>query len=275
MMSRLGRATLTVIRDPVEGVERIREKLANERQRFTTPPAVAPEPEWEAWLHRQLGVEWPCDAVAEFERLWPVVVASVADKGITVGRGSFSGWDDGDAALARAAWCVARHTQPQIAVETGVARGFTTRVILEALEADGAGRLYSIDLPPPLEERRLAEETGVAVADQVRGRWTLIRGSSRRRLPGLLRDLGTIDMFVHDSRHTYRNISFELGLAWPALRPGGFLLADDVGANGGFLDSVQEFGDPPAVVCMSDDQRGKFGLIHKAGASGGLEGTLS
>jgi hypothetical protein len=262
-MSRLGRATLTVIRDPVEGVERIREKLANERQRFTTPPAVSPEPEWEAWLHRQLGVDWPCDAVAEFEELWPVVVAAVADKGITVGRGSFSGWDDGDAALARAAWCIARHSRPQIVVETGVARGFTTRVILEALEADGAGRLYSIDLPPPLEERRLAQETGIAVADQVRGRWTLIRGSSRRRLPGLLRELGTIDMFVHDSRHTYRNINFELELAWHALRAGGFLLADDVGANAAFLNSVHEFGHPPAVVCMSDDQHGMFGLIQK------------
>ena len=53
------------------------------------------------------------------------------------------------------------------------------------------------------------------------------------------------------------------GLAWPALRPGGFLLADDIGANLAFTDVAKEFGDAPTIVCSSDDGRGRFGLIRK------------
>ena len=144
-----------------------------------------------------------------------------------------------------------------------MARGLTTRVVLEALEANGDGRLYSIDLAPPLAQDRLANETGAAVTEQLKGRWTLIEGSSRRRLPGLLGELGTIDMFIHDSRHTRRNITFELRLAWRALRPGGVILADDIQGTIAFEECIDAFGRPPAIVCDSDDGRGRFGLIKK------------
>jgi len=150
-----------------------------------------------------------------------------------------------------------------VVVETGVARGLTTRVVLEALEANDHGRLYSVDLPPPLAKDRLTNEVGAAVTDELKARWTLIEGSSRRRLPGLLRELGAIDMFIHDSRHTRRNIRFELRLAWNALRPGGLILADDIQSTVAFEESIEAFGRPQAVVCMSDDQRGRFGLIKK------------
>jgi hypothetical protein len=262
-LRRPGRAALAVIRDPVEGVERVREKIINERERRAAPTPMKADADWEESLHALLGVKWPCDVVDAFAPLWSETVGSLEDSGLEVGRGSFSGWDDGDAGLARAAWCLTHHLRPLTVVETGVARGFTTRVILEALQLNGAGQLYSVDLPPPLEQRRLANEVGAAVTDVLRPRWTLIEGSSRRRLPGLLDELGTIDLFIHDSRHTHRNVSFELQLAWNVLRPGGFLLADDVHFNSGFIHSVQAFGRPPAIVCASDDQRGMFGVIQK------------
>jgi SAM-dependent methyltransferase len=262
-LDRLTRAAWTVISDPVEGVERVREKVANEGERWAAKPSKTFDPRWEESLHTMLDVGWPCEAAAEFEPLWGEAVSSVRDSGIEVGRGSYSGWDDGDAGLARAAWCLTRHTRPITVVETGVARGFTTRMILEALEANRDGQLFSIDLAPPLSAERVANETGAAVVDRLRRRWTLIEGSSRRRLPGLLEHLGMIDLFVHDSRHTRRNISFELRLAWRALRPGGFLLADDIGANLGFTDVASESGGAPTIICSSDDGRGRFGLIRK------------
>lgn len=264
-LTRLARAGLVVLHDPVEGVERVREKISNETERWTRRSPLPTDPNWEASLHAHLSLHWPCDVADTFDALWSEIVSSMRSRGLTVGRGSFSGWDDADPALARAAWCLTRHCRPLTVVETGVARGVTTRVILEALEANGTGRLFSIDLPPPLDQGRLAEETGAAVTDSLKAHWTLIQGSSRRRLPGLLRELGTIDLFVHDSRHTRRNISFELEQAWGAVRLHGFLLADDIHGNTGFQDSVQAFGGPPAIVCASDDQHGKFGLIRKPG----------
>lgn len=254
---------MTVVSDPVEGVERVREKIANESERFTRRTPLTVDPDWERSLHSLLSVGTPCEQVDAFPGLWSDVVGSLHAKGLEVGRGAFSGWDDADPALARAAWCLARHTEPVTVVETGVARGFTTRVILEALAANRTGRLYSIDLPPPLDQGRLTDETGAAVTDALKRRWTLIRGSSRRCLPELLRELGTIDMFVHDSRHTYRNISFELQLVWRVLHPGGFVLVDDIHGNEAFRDCVRAFGNPPAIVCSSDDGAGKFGLIRK------------
>jgi hypothetical protein len=77
------------------------------------------------------------------------------------------------------------------AVETGVARGVTTRFILEALDRNGSGDLSSVDLPPVLEEG-LHEEIAIAVPEANRDRWTLCRGSSRQQLPALLDRLGSI-----------------------------------------------------------------------------------
>lgn len=260
---RLTRAAAVVIRDPVEGVERIREKIADETARWARSSSLSADPEWQASMHSLLGLQWPCDEVSTFEDLWRELVDGLQDKGLIIGRGTYSGWDDADPGLARAAWCLTRHEHPDVVVETGVARGFTSRMILEAIEAQGYGHLYSIDLPPPLDQGRLANETGAAIAEHLKERWTLIVGSSRRRLPPLLRELGTIDMFVHDSRHTRRNILFELRLAWTALRPGGFLLADDIHGTVAFEETLAAFGNPPAIVCASDDQAGRFGVIRK------------
>lgn len=262
-LDRLTRAASVVIHDPVEGMERIREKIADESARWSKSSSLTPDPEWQATMHGLLGVEWTCEAVGAFTPLWGDAVSGLKDKGLAVGRGTFSGWDDGDPGLAGAAWCLTRHQRPRVVVETGVARGFTTRIVLEALEANDYGHLYSIDLPPPLDEGRLTSETGAAVTDALKPRWTLIEGSSRRRLPGLLRELGAIDMFIHDSRHTRRNITFELQLAWKALLPGGFMLADDIQSTVAFEECVAAFGSPPAIACASDDQRGRFGLIQK------------
>jgi hypothetical protein len=244
-------------------MDRVREKIANETERWGEPNPLSADPNWEAALHAHVSAPWPCKPAEAFPALWSQIVGSLESRGLSVGRGSFSGWDDADPGLARAAWCLSHHAKPLTVVETGVARGFTTRAVLEALNDNGGGWLFSIDLPPPLEQRRLAQETGAAVTDALKERWTLIKGSSRQRLPGLLRELGTIDLFIHDSRHTRRNISFELQLAWRALRPGGILLADDIHGNTGFKDCLAAFGSPPAIVCSSDDQRGQFGLVFK------------
>jgi len=252
-----------VLRDPIEGAERVREKIANETERLTAKARLPADPDWAAALHAQLSLQRDCEQAHGFDALWSEVVRSMRHRGLNVGRGSFSGWDDADPALARAAWCLACHRRPEVVVETGVARGFTTRVVLEALEANRVGALYSIDLPPPLDQGRLTTEIGAAVTTKLRKRWTLVEGSSRRRLPGLLRDLDTIDLFIHDSRHTRRNIMFELREAWAALRPGGFLLADDIHGNAGFHDALEGFGKPPSIVCASDDGKGQFGLIRK------------
>ena len=184
------------------------------------------------------------------------------ERGLPVGRGVFGGWDDGDVRLCRLAWQLTVALHPQVAVETGVARGLTTRVILEAMEHTGAGRLCSIDLPP-LIRRDLEGDTAAAVVPALRHRWTLVTGSSRHRLPELLRHLPPVDLFVHDSMHTTRNVRFELSQIWPALRQGGAVLVDDVERNRATAEFLASTPAAEGVVCPADDGRALIGVIVK------------
>jgi hypothetical protein len=120
------------------------------------------------------------------------------------------------------AWC--RKNRPRLVIETGVGNGVTTAFILQALAVNGSGSLWSIDLPP------LGAEpfAGCFVPDSLKAKWRLHLGRTRRILPGLLREAGAIDMFLHDSLHTERNMAFEFNAAWPYLKTGGILVSDDV-----------------------------------------------
>ena len=220
-------------RDPYEARERVFERIAewNDDHRRRVQPSIVRG--WEEDFHRLVGERWPCSAHDEFAALYDDVTASLARRGLLVGRGVYGGWDDGDAALARAAWCATLHTRPEHVVETGVARGITSRVVLEALERSGFGNLWSIDIPP-LIDTGLRAETAVAVPEHLRRRWRYLEGSSRRRLPTLVSALGRVDLFIHDSMHTTRNVAFELGQVWPALRDGGVVVVDDVERNSAF-----------------------------------------
>lgn len=207
----------------------LRESPERRRPRFQLSPYVVTD-NWERRLHDILGVPWPCEESAEFWALWTEVLRPFKTKQVHIGRGAYGGWSDGEPGLTRAAWCLVRHLKPAHVVETGVARGFTSRIVLEALERNGAGHLWSIDLPPP-QNPDLHEQIGAAVGDELRHRWSYIKGSSRRHFPRLLAQLGQIDLFIHDSAHTEYNMRFELDRAWAALKPGGVAMADDIDYN--------------------------------------------
>jgi hypothetical protein len=225
---------------------------------------------WELRLHEALRVASPCDATSEFWNLWPEVIAELEAKGIRAGPESFLSWNDGDAGFVRAVWCLIRHLKPKRIVETGVAHGVTSRFILEALKRNGDGHLWSIDLPPL--ERDWRKQVGMAVGDQHSDRWSYIRGSSRRRLPELLSRLGQIDLFIHDSLHSERNVRFELDRAWAALAPNGVVVVDDVDANNGFQSFTQAFSGHQSLICDAEplhpdlrrfNEKGLFGIILK------------
>lgn len=242
-----------LVRDPVGLWDTFRDRLVQKREYRRPAYRCDSDPDWEARLHANLGAAWPCQAVSEFRELWPEVVNDVGSRGIDVGPESYAGFNDGDAALVRAIWCLVRHTKPVHVVETGVAHGFTSRFILEALALNGAGHLFSIDRPPLDPETR--SHVGLAVAGHHTERWTLIANSSRRALPGLVKRLGTIDLFIHDSLHTERNVCFELEHIWPALRPGGIAVVDDIDSNWGFDAFTKAHNDLSALVCEAEPVR--------------------
>jgi predicted O-methyltransferase YrrM len=158
-----------------------------------------------------------------------------------------------------ALYLLTRLFRPAVVVETGVWFGFTSAQILRAL-ADNRedGALYSIDKPEHPYDladgspfRELLPEacpTGFVVPATLRDRWELRLGTARDLLPKLLDRLETIDMFFHDSEHSYENMTFEFHAAWDHLAPGGLLVADDVGWNGALHDFCRKERVQPAVV---------------------------
>jgi len=264
------RAARSVLTDPVQAWFTFKDRDADLRERHRPQCRYEVDADWQPHLHDCLAVPWPCQEVAEFWALWAKVIESLRARGLRVGPESFDSWNDGDAGLVRAIWCLTRHLRPNNVVETGVARGLTSRFILEALERNGSGYLWSIDLPT--RNPVLQNQIGVAVKDLSTNRWSYIRGSSRRRLPGLLGKLGQIDLFVHDSLHTEHNVRFELDLAWKHLDPRGVLVVDDIDANWGFQSFTQTFSGHRSMSCEAEplypdtrrfNQKGLFGIIAK------------
>jgi hypothetical protein len=249
--------------EPADGVDRVKVRIRNSLGRDsqgTYPYRL--EPEWHRQVHERLGISWPCTATPEFEQLWQEIVEGVRSQGLSLGRGTYGGWDDGDPGLARAIWCLIRHLGPEKVVETGVARGVTSRVILEALARAGTGHLWSIDLPAM--DPTLHGQIGIAVPESLYPRWTYSTGTSRRRLPKLLDEIGPVDLFVHDSSHTERNILFELRQAWPAVRRGA-LVADDVHQSAGFAKFAAGLPFGTTLVVEADDASAQFGIALKLG----------
>jgi predicted O-methyltransferase YrrM len=135
--------------------------------------------------------------------------------------------------------------RPDVVVETGVALGFSTATILTAMQRNGSGHLYSIDLPSV--QYGHDRETGSAVPSEVHDRWTLRLGRSEKLLPPLLREVAPIDLFIHDANHAYSAQLREYRAAWPYLRTGGVLVSDDVG-NPAFVEFAAEVGARPYLV---------------------------
>jgi hypothetical protein len=157
-------------------------------------------------------------------------------------------------------YAVLRQLRPETAVETGVANGFSTAFSLLALERNGAGHLYSIDLPREVgrdyEEGTFYEgegragipsgsESGWLIPPELKQRWSLLLGRSQEELPPLLDRLGTIDSFMHDSEHSFDCMWFEFNEAWPHLRDSGVLLSDDVNSTEAFPRFAREQGRTP------------------------------
>lgn len=231
-----------------------------------------PTADWDRELHKWLACPPDCPVRSEFPSVWTNALSQARARGIDVGPASFAGYNDGDAALGRVLWCLVRHLKPKQVVETGVGHGFTSRFILEALIRNGAGQLHSIDRPP--FDPRLRERIGIAVPPLRRDRWSLIAGSSRRCLPQLLSQLGFVDLFVHDSLHTGRNVRFELDRIWPLLAPGGAVVIDDIDSNAGYGSFLKTISGYRTLVCEAEpvrpderrfNRKGLFAIILKDG----------
>ena len=146
---------------------------------------------------------------------------------------------------AVALYAFVRNVKPKLVIETGVASGFSSTVILEAMEKNGTGKLISIDLPNYYNKRGFRDEGGAfdrvytpkefgvgwLVTNKLKHRWRLKLGYSKVILPKIKE---TPDIFLHDSDHSYINMSFELQWAKRAR----YVLSDDITRNTAWTETI-------------------------------------
>jgi len=166
-------------------------------------------------------------------------------------------------------YVMTRLLKPDIIVETGVNEGLSSALILYAMEHNNHGKLYSIDLPNidvelypggPRQTDGVPPEkgTGYLVPKHLRSRWELLLGDAKDLLPELLPTLPKIDVFIHDSLHSYNHMLFEYRTAWPYLKQNGILLSDDVDYNTAFADFTSEVKGTPITF------NAKVGALKKS-----------
>ncbi len=156
-------------------------------------------------------------------------------------------WRMGGAGFLEACYTIVRCTRPAVVLETGVAHGYSSAVILQALQDNGHGRLYSVDLP--MFRPGTVSYTGGAVPGRLRSPgWELHVGSDRHVLPSLLKRTGPIDFFFYDSDTAYEGMLHTWELVWPHLRPGAVLIMNVVHANDAYLEFAEAHRLAPMII---------------------------
>ena len=118
-------------------------------------------------------------------------------------------------------YSVAKEFQPNLVVELGTCTGGST----SHLAAGTAGKVLSIDIEirPDAKERLLAFDNVV-----------LMQGDTRSNvLVAEVSKSGPIDLLFIDTLHTAEQVTAELALFGPLVRPGGLIFFDDIRMNPG------------------------------------------
>jgi predicted O-methyltransferase YrrM len=127
-----------------------------------------------------------------------------------------------------------RWLRPKLVVESGGFVGMSSAFILKAIadEELASSKLYSIELSEDCEQGALIPEELRTSRGFVPMRGRIEDFLKADRIPS------SIDMFLHDSSHTYQHMLWEFRQFWPRLRDGGLLVSHDVQMNAAFPEFV-------------------------------------
>jgi predicted O-methyltransferase YrrM len=180
----------------------------------------------------------------------------IASLSIPFGRMGLAG--SGDLTLLHS---VASALCPERMLETGVALGWSSLVLLKAAQVSG-GRLISVDLPYPFLHGH--NWVGVAVPDDLREGWVLLRTSDRNGLPKAFARCRAYDLIHYDSDKTEQGRKWAYPKLWEALAPGGVMISDDIDDTPTWAEFCADRVLPLIVV-----QRGKkcAGIVRKGDAA--------
>ena len=142
--------------------------------------------------------------------------------------------------------------EPITVVETGVANGLSTRTILNSFKKNSLtnSSLHSFDI----DEKFAVEE----FTKNQQFHFHKISGKNDFR--SAIKDIPLIDLFYHDSDHSYDNQMMEYETVWEKIPQSGVFLSDDINWSNAFLDFCFRVGRKPFILADTE----KFaGMIIK------------
>jgi predicted O-methyltransferase YrrM len=159
-----------------------------------------------------------------------------------------------DSSTAITLYAAVRSRKPATVIETGIANGHSSFLILSALARNGAGRLASVDV---------RHDVGQLVPPRLADRWSRIIVDDRRPDLGVLTDslaaFAPFDIFFHDGDHRFVGQMVDYKLAAEHLAPTGLLLSDDIDDSSAWLDAAS-LGILPNKRLLLIDRRRAIGI---------------
>jgi len=240
---------------PVEFYDRVRAIVETRARRRSPTAARYATCSWNQ-LAEKLHQHLPPNA--SFQRDDPALTLirrRLTDRLRMIGEVPFHNLFDADPVLARLAYNLTVALRPAVVVETGVALGITSSFVLAAMQQIGFGKLISIDLPPLGVE---PDAIGRIIPDDLRDRWTLLRGASSRELKRVLPDQPPVGLFIHDSLFTRRNAMAEYQLILPHLAPRAAIVANRVDLSDAFEWLVRESHPSVSAVLSAEAKKNEL-----------------
>jgi len=150
-------------------------------------------------------------------------------------------------------YALVRSMRPSVVLETGVANGESSYLILKALSENNHGVLYSTDI---------SSDVGDLLREVDKSRWRLRildANRTKRSFEELLDEMNQVDLFIHDSgNHSYSLQMFEYRTVLRKMQRNSLLASDDVDASYAFIDFCAELRIRPLFLFEENKCFGVF-----------------
>ena len=170
-------------------------------------------------------------------------------------------------------YMICKKARPEKVAETGIQKGGSTYMILKAMSKNEKGHLWSIDIHDYfLYNRKKTSSIGPLVEEDLKDRWTTVRGDAQKVLGKVLeKKSGDVDVFMAGQGHTYAVQLHEGETAWPHIVKGGvFVLVRPDWCDNRYLEEfLKRHGEEVAFHATYNEGSAsdpfKFTVIVKAG----------
>ena len=133
-----------------------------------------------------------------------------------------------------------RFLKPNIVLETGVAAGHSSKVILKAIERNKKGLLYSSDFPY-FRIKNPEKYIGILLKEKLKQNWNLAIEGDEINLRRFFKVIKKIDLFHYDSDKSYNGKKKVFNLIIEKMSKGSVMIFDDIQDDTFFKDIVIEY----------------------------------